>query len=140
MSTEPETDRVGTLMTPNPVVVAPEMPVAEAEALLKAHRVTGLPVVDYGALVGVVSQTDLLVAHSSAMIGANWDRLRVRHVMTTPAVTVHAAATVRFAARQMVVRHIHRLVVTDDDGRPVGVVTPLDLLRAVVGPGVAPAV
>jgi CBS domain-containing protein len=52
--------------------------------------------------------------------------------MTTPAVTVHVGATIRLAAREMVSRHIHRLVVTDDDGIPVGVVTPLDLLRSLL--------
>ena len=133
MSTEPETDRIGSLMTPRPVVVDPDATIAEAEGLLKAHRITGLPVVRGRSLVGVISQTDLLVARSSAMIGANWDRLRVRHLMSTPAVTVHAGASVRFAAREMVDRHIHRLVVTDDDGRPIGVVTPLDLLRSLIG-------
>lgn len=132
MNVEIDEPRVGTLMTANPIVIDPDAPIEEAEATLKTHRVTGLPVVAGGELVGVVSQTDLVVAHSSAMIGANWQRLRVRHVMSAPAVTVHAGATVRLAAREMVQRHIHRLVVIDDGGRPVGVVTPLDLLRSLV--------
>ena len=132
MALEIDEPRVGTLMTANPIVIDPDAPIETAEALLKTHRVTGLPVVTAGVLLGVVSQTDLVVAHASAMIGANWRRLRVRHVMTAPAVTVHAAATVRLAAREMVQRHIHRLVVIDDGGRPVGVVTPLDLLRSLV--------
>jgi CBS domain-containing protein len=36
------------------------------------------------------------------------------------------------AAREMLSRHIHRLVVVGDDGAPVGVVTPLDLLRSLL--------
>jgi CBS domain-containing protein len=52
--------------------------------------------------------------------------------MTVPAVTVHASATVAWASRQMVSRHIHRLVVVGDDGTPIGVVTPLDLLRTLL--------
>lgn len=124
--------RVGNLMTLDPISIEPEAPAAEAEALLKTYRVTGLPVVSDDRLVGVVSQSDLMVARSSEMIGANWDRLRVRHLMTAPAVTVHASATVGFAAREMLTRHIHRLVVVDDDGAPIGVVTPLDLLRAML--------
>jgi CBS domain-containing protein len=124
--------RVGNLMTLDPIAIEPEAPAAEAEALLKTYRVTGLPVVSDDRLIGVVSQSDLMVARSSEMIGANWDRLRVRHLMTAPAVTVHASATVGFAAREMLTRHIHRLVVVDDDGAPIGVVTPLDLLRAML--------
>jgi CBS domain-containing protein len=124
--------RVGNLMTVDPIVVEPEAMAAEAERLLKTYRVSGLPVVEAGALKGVISQSDLMVAHSSEMIGANWDRLRVRHLMSAPAVAVHADATVVDAAREMLSRHIHRLVVVGDGGAPVGVVTPLDLLRSLL--------
>lgn len=122
--------RVGNLMTVDPIVIGPEQPVVEAERLLKTYRVSGLPVVDGQDLVGVLSQTDLVVARSSEMVGAHWERLRVRHLMTTPPITVHATATLSHAARLMVQRHIHRLVVIGDDGAPVGVVTTLDLLRS----------
>jgi CBS domain-containing protein len=124
--------RIGNLMTIDPIVVHPEAMASEAERLLKTYRVSGLPVVDEGEVKGVISQLDLMVAHSSEMIGANWDRLRVRHLMSAPAVTVHADATVASAAREMLSRHIHRLVVVGDDGAPVGVVTPLDLLRSIL--------
>lgn len=124
--------RVGNLMTLDPITIEPEASASEAETLMKTYRVSGLPVVERGQLTGVISQTDLMVAHSSEIIGAHWDRMRVRHLMTAPAVTVHSGATVAMAARQLILRHIHRLVVIDDDGRPVGVVTPLDLLRSLV--------
>jgi CBS domain-containing protein len=106
--------------------------VAEAEHLIKTYRVSGLPVVDDGVVVGVVSQTDLAVAHSSELISSNWSRLLVRHLMTTPAVTVHLGTSIEHASRQMLTRHIHRLVVVDDDDRAIGVVSSLDLLRTIV--------
>jgi CBS domain-containing protein len=124
--------RVGNLMTIDPITIDPEAMAMEAERLLKTYRVSGLPVVEAGELRGVISQSDLMVAHSSEMIGANWDRLRVRHLMSSPAVTVHADATITAAARELLARHIHRLVVVDDDGAPIGVVTPLDLLRSLL--------
>jgi CBS domain-containing protein len=124
--------RVGNLMTVDPVVIDPDATAADAEDLLKTHRVSGLPVVRGGEVVGVLSQSDLLVARSSGMIAANWPRLRVRHLMSSPAVTVHAGATIRRAAHEMLDRHIHRLVVIADDGAPIGVVTPLDLLRSLI--------
>lgn len=124
--------RVGNLMTLDPIVIGPEAPVTEAERLLRTYRVTGLPVVDNGELVGVLSQSDLVVGRSSEMIFDHWDRLRVRHLMSTPAVSVHTTATLAYAARQMVTRHIHRLVVVGDDGTPIGVVTTLDLLRSLL--------
>ncbi|HET7685540.1 MAG TPA: CBS domain-containing protein [Candidatus Limnocylindria bacterium] len=124
--------RVGNLMTLDPITISPDEPAHEAERILKTYRVSGLPVVDGGVVIGVLSQTDLLTARSSELISGNWARLRVRHLMTHPAMTVDATATVTGAARQMIDHHIHRLVVVDDAGGAIGVVTPLDLLRALL--------
>lgn len=124
--------RVGNLMTIDPVVIDAEAPVHEAELLLKSYRISGLPVTSGGAVVGVISQTDLLNARSSELIGANWDRVKVRHLMSQPAVTVHLATTVTRAARLMLAELIHRVVVVDAEGAPIGVLTSSDLLRALL--------
>ena len=123
---------VGNLMTVDPVVIGPEASVHEAELLLKTYRISGLPVVEKGNLVGVISQTDLLNARSSELIGGNWDRLKVRHLMSRPAVTVHLATTVETAARRMLAEQIHRVVVVDPDGAPIGLLSATDLLRALL--------
>ncbi len=124
--------RVGNLMTLDPITISPDEPAHEAERILKTYRVSGLPVVEGGVVVGVLSQTDLLTARSSELISGNWPRLRVRHLMTRPAMTVEATCTVTCAAREMIEHHIHRLVVVDDGGAAIGVVTPLDLLRVLL--------
>jgi CBS domain-containing protein len=136
----PQTDlRVGNLMSINPVVVDASAPAVDAERLLKTYRIAGLPVVSDGVAVGVISQTDLGSARTSGLISSNWERVLVRHLMTTPAVTVHMGTTVSRAAQLMIGRHIHRLVVVDDEDRPVGVVSSLDLLRVLLeDPGLLP--
>jgi CBS domain-containing protein len=123
--------RVGNLMTVDPVVVEADAPAGEAERLIKTYRVTGLPVVSGGVIAGVISQSDLVVARSSAMVSDNWNRLRVRHLMTTPAVTIHAGASLQRAAGLMVSGHIHRVVVDDEDV-PIGILSSLDLLRVLL--------
>lgn len=123
---------VGNLMTIDPITVEPGTPAHEAEALLKTYRISGLPVVEEDHLIGVLSQTDLLAARSSELISGNWPRLRVRHLMSHPPITVRTDSSVTDAAARMIEEHVHRLVVVDDDGRPIGVVTPLDLLRVVL--------
>jgi CBS domain-containing protein len=51
--------------------------------------------------------------------------------MTHPAVTVTPDVSVEDAARLMDERRIHRLVVTDADGKtPIGVLSVSDLVRA----------
>lgn len=124
--------RVGDVMSFNPVVVGPDEPISEAERLIKTHRVSGLPVAEDGLAIGVISQTDLTVARSSQLISANWERMRVRHLMSQPPVCVHIGTSAERAARLMLTRHIHRLVVVDDDDRAIGVVSSLDLLRLLV--------
>ncbi len=124
--------RVGNLMSIDPIVIDAEAPITEAELLLKSYRISGLPVVQEGVLSGVLSQTDLLNARSSELIGANWGRVRVRHLMTRPAVTVHLNTSVERAARLMLEQHIHRLVVVDEEDEPIGVITATDLLRTLL--------
>ena len=53
-------------MTIDPVVVAVDASIEDAAHLLHANSISGLPVVDrLGALVGVISQTDLVGASDS---------------------------------------------------------------------------
>ncbi|GAB4566733.1 MAG: hypothetical protein Kow0047_18350 [Anaerolineae bacterium] len=51
---------VSTCMTPNPVTITSDSPVSEAARLMRDHKISGLPVVDEGRLVGIVTETDLL--------------------------------------------------------------------------------
>jgi CBS-domain-containing membrane protein len=54
-------DTVDEVRTELPITVAPDPPLAEAAARMIEHEVERLPVVDrHGALVGVVSRSDLL--------------------------------------------------------------------------------
>jgi CBS domain-containing protein len=59
--------------------------------------------------------------------------------MSRPAVTVHLATTITRAARLMLEEHIHRVVVVDEEGAPVGVLTATDLLRALLPEEETPA-
>ncbi len=47
-------------MTPNPITVASSTPMVEAAKLMRDRKFGGLPVVDNGQLVGIVTETDLI--------------------------------------------------------------------------------
>ncbi|MEX1173416.1 MAG: CBS domain-containing protein [Chloroflexota bacterium] len=90
-----------------------------------------LTVGDLMALVGVLSQTDLIRARSTEYLWINWAGLAVRHLMTSPAVTVTRSTPVPIAARKMERHRIHRFVVVadEDESLPIGVLSTTDLIR-----------
>ncbi|HEY63389.1 MAG TPA: CBS domain-containing protein [Caldilineae bacterium] len=51
---------VGDYMTPDPITIAHDSPIAEAARLMRDHKISGLPVMNGDRLVGIVTQTDLL--------------------------------------------------------------------------------
>jgi len=48
------------IMTTQVITTTPEAPVTEAAEILEGHRISGMPVVDQGRLVGVITQSDLV--------------------------------------------------------------------------------
>jgi CBS domain-containing protein len=134
MSTQTIHAIVGDLMAFEPVVVQANATLDEAASLLDLHGISGLPVVDRsGTLVGVLSQTDLLRARSTEYLWTNWPGLAVRHLMTSPAITVTRSTPLPLAARTMERRHIHRLVVVSDDDEtvPIGILSVTDIVHAI---------
>lgn len=124
---------VGDLMSRDPISIPADAPLAGAEKILRQHGVSGLPVVDgSGALVGVLSRTDLLAARWNEGLALDWPGLRVRYLMTAPGITARPEMSLRDAAELMERHRIHRLIIVDDvDNAPVGVFSTSDLVRAV---------
>jgi CBS domain-containing protein len=124
---------VGDLMAAEPIVVRADASLTEAAQVMDEYDVSGLPVVaEGGAVIGVISETDLVRARATEWLWANWTGLHVRHLMSSPPLTIHASAPVAAAAIQMERDHVHRLVVVSDDDPllPIGVISTSDLVRA----------
>jgi len=125
---------VGDRMALEPIVIRSDASLTEAAALMDHRHIHGLPVVDAsGSLVGVLSQTDLSRARGTEYLWANWPGLAVRHLMTSPAITVHRSTPLAIAARKMERHRIHRLVVVDDldETIPIGLLSMTDLVHAI---------
>ncbi len=134
MTQSTKTATVGDRMALEPIVIRADATLTEAAALMDHRHVHGLPVVDsVGALVGVLSQTDLTRARATEYLWSNWPGLAVRHLMTSPAITVHGSMSLDDAARKMERHRIHRLVVVDDADPtiPIGVLSTTDLIHAI---------
>jgi CBS domain-containing protein len=122
---------VGEVMTANPIAIAETASLAEAAGILDCNKITGLPVVDQnGALVGVLSQTDLVRARANQHLVSNWPGLPVGQIMTKPALTIAATSSLEEAAKVMEEHRVHRLVVTNGAATPIGIISTSDLVRS----------
>lgn len=146
---------VADIMSSDVLTIPPEMSVRDIARLLCSKRISGVPVVDTsGALVGIVSESDLMV-HAAAIGDVDaphrswWKSLFVNnaalardyakthgqtaeHVMSTHVLTIHTNEPVANVARVMGRYKIKRLPVLDE-GRLVGIVTRADLLKILAG-------
>ena len=113
--------KVREIMTPRPVAVGTDEPVAAAARLLSRHNVGALPVTAQGGrLVGMLTDRDIAVR----CVAANFDPniTRVRTVMSSGPVTVPAEESGEKAARTMGRHRVQRLPVTEN-GRLVGMLS-----------------
>jgi len=54
-------------MTPDPITIAPDAPLADVVDVLLEHKISGLPVVEQERLVGIITVTDLLIAFRDSL-------------------------------------------------------------------------
>jgi CBS-domain-containing membrane protein len=129
MTTPSKTLRVRDIMTEEVFTLVASTSFDDAVRSLLFHQISGAPVMEHGRIVGVVSKTDLLdPRHRARPDGAP----TVKDVMTRVVRAVRPGDPVMAAVRLMANEQMHRAVVVDDKGKLVGVVTPMDVLRALV--------
>ena len=109
-----------------------------ADNVMTLDRIRHLPVLEEGRVVGVVSQRDLFRSALAVALGYGeraqkrlLKTLRVKEVMSEPAITISPEATIKEAARLLVDNKIGCLPVVEGSTL-VGIVTETDSLRCVV--------
>ena len=133
------------VMTTELVTAREETTFKELVRLLKSHGISAIPVVNgKGELLGIVSETDLLVKeqHSGGELpNPSWlfesDRIEglvAADLMTYPVITIRGSESVAKAAHLMQEFGVRHLVVVGRGGRPVGMVSRTDLLEVYLRP------
>ena len=140
--------KVMDIMSTDVVTVGPSTSLKDVARALVQHGISGVPVVDdEGAVVGVVSEYDLLFKERGPLERGrilSWllddygtegrtkaEACTAADAMTSPAVTTVPSTPVSAAAARMLDQHVNRLPVVAGD-RLVGIVTRADLVRAFV--------
>jgi IMP dehydrogenase len=112
-------------MVVNPITIAPDATLAEAQALMTHHRISGIPVTEKnGKLVGILTNRDVRFAGDP--------RQPVRELMTSENLATASIGVQHEEARHLLhQRRIEKLIVVDSDYRCVGLITVKDIEKAV---------
>ena len=122
--------RAKDLMNTEVVTILEDAPVSQLCDVLQAVHSNGLPVlIAEGELVGIVTEDDVLYG-TMGVFDKDGSAVLVRDIMTSPAVCASEDTDVVELSRMMWGMRIHRIPILKD-GHVTGVVTALDLVRAV---------
>ena len=132
-----ETLRVAEAMHPGLISCSPDTPLRAVARMMATYRVHAILVTAHGAeelpgggVWGVISDADLLREAQSG----NLDEEASRVLASAPVLTVTIADELAHAARLMVEHEIsHLIVVEPHTARPIGVLSTLDVARALAG-------
>ena len=115
-------------MVVNPITIAPDATLAEAQALMLANAISGIPVVEAsGKLAGILTNRDVRFTENPSQ--------PVSELMTHENLaTVSASVTQEEARRLLHQRRIEKLLVVDDAYHCIGLITVKDIEKAVLYP------
>ncbi|WP_321430454.1 CBS domain-containing protein [uncultured Methanolobus sp.] len=144
------------VMNTEVVICSPDTPIREVAQLLKQEKISGLPVVDDGKVVGIVSEGDILALlevpeHGGLWLPSpfevievpirellNWEETKdmledfgskpIKEIMTKGVYAVGPDTFIEDAATILSKHKINRLPVVNEDGTLVGIVTRGDII------------
>ena len=103
----------------NPITITPNESISDALDLMQSNRISGVPVVEGEKLVGIITNRDL-------RFETNMDK-KVGDLMTKKLVTVKENFPMDEAKALMHANRIEKLLVVDDNGGLVGLITTRDI-------------
>lgn len=114
-------------MSKAPITVTPDQSLLYAQTLMEDNNIRQVPVLERDELCGILALRD--IAYMSGPENLDLARLRVEHAMSTYVYTVSSETSLAVAADQMAQGNLGSVVVTDG-GRVIGILTTVDVCRA----------
>ncbi|MEC7525621.1 MAG: IMP dehydrogenase [Myxococcota bacterium] len=111
----------------NPVTIGPKQTLDQALSIMREHDISGLPVVEGGRPVGILTSRDIRFEQN---LSQPVEQLMTRELVTAPPGVEQARAKELLHAHR-----IEKLLVVEDDGSLAGLITIKDLLQAERFPG-----
>ncbi|MFW5992489.1 MAG: CBS domain-containing protein [Halanaerobiaceae bacterium] len=142
--------KVKDIMNEDVITVKPDNSVEEAAEILSNNHISGLPVVEDGELVGIVSESDLIVKNKKLhfpdyinVIGGiiylesyekfkkefkKFIAVKVKDLMSEDVITVSSDTTIEEAATIMSEKDVNRLPVVEGK-KLIGIITRADIIK-----------
>ena len=109
-------------MIMNPLILTPEQTIREAKEMMSHYHISGLPVVEEGKLIGIITNRDI-------RFETNLD-LTVKDRMTTDNLVTVPVGTTLEKAKDILQKHrIEKLLVVDEDKSLAGLITVKDIQK-----------
>ncbi len=143
---------VSDVMTRQITSVKPDTPAREVARLLLGKLFKAVPVIDdAGRVVGIITDGDLLRKAGMPARLAVGERLEAddleaflsqisqtaQTIMTAPVITARGDEALGYVVQRLLERSLKRMPVVDADGKLIGMISRVDVLRAVAGEGSA---
>jgi CBS domain-containing protein len=139
------------IMTQDVIFVTPETQVPDIASLLNKYKISGVPVVDNGKILGIVTEEDLIIRTAiidtphvfslfdsvfyfgkkkefekelTSVLATNASELMTAHVLT-----IDETATVQDLATLMMKKDINPVPVVNANGELSGIVSRSDIIR-----------
>ena len=116
-------------MSPAPITIHPQLTVADATERMYTHKIRHLPVVDHGALVGLLSERDAALV--AALTGKDPRKIAVAYAMRRDPFTCSPDDRVADVVSVMATRKLGSAVVVEH-ARVVGMFTAIDAMARLV--------
>lgn len=144
---------VSEIMRTDVPTVSPSDSIATVARLMSVSGLPGVPVVDNGEIVGIVTESDLIMREADVEVptplpfldtifrldgGRDFEEdmrhvlaVTVRDIMTRPVVNIKQTATIQQLATVIVDERVNPVPVLDDQFQLVGIVSRADLVRII---------
>ncbi len=124
------------VMSAEPITVQLGQAISDVYELLQELPIHHVPVVDGRTPVGMISATDILKlvydieGHDEHMLRSFLDhQFTLEDAMSTDLITTRSDQPLHVVVDHMAFGDLHSVLVTNDDGELVGIVTSTDLIR-----------
>ena len=126
-----ESIKVLDAMTKNVLVLPITATLADAAKLMKDKKISACPILEKGKAVCIITTTDMLNIYASGQKERHLDPWTpISECMSKPVIKISPSDSLKNAAKIMSERHIHHLIVADEEDKILGILSSLDITRA----------